>query len=89
MLALTSSSNSPASSQKDHQFGKYSKTDHRQRVVRRRCIHCYQKLRAAGLSAKEAKDKTRKVNTVCLTCRPQPSVCLQCYLEIHVVLDET
>ncbi|XP_060810815.1 piggyBac transposable element-derived protein 4-like [Amyelois transitella] len=69
--------------QPEHKFSKSLLTDHRSRLVRRRCIHCYEKHRSAGFSALEARNKTKKVNTVCLKCPSQPSVCAECYGEIH------
>ncbi|KAF9806464.1 hypothetical protein SFRURICE_001259 [Spodoptera frugiperda] len=86
MLGITSNSNSAAreQSQRDHKFSKSLMADHRGRLIRRRCIHCYERNRAAGLSAKAARDRAKKVNTVCLKCPTQPSVCGQCYGEIHI-----
>ncbi|CAG5023328.1 unnamed protein product [Parnassius apollo] len=34
-----------------HQFGKSPLVDHRNRIVRRRCIHCYEKKREEGLTS--------------------------------------
>ncbi|XP_039751370.1 piggyBac transposable element-derived protein 4-like [Pararge aegeria] len=90
MLGITSSSNSVGSlprRQIQHKFSKSTLTDHRGRLIRRRCIHCYKKNRDAGLSAKEARDQTKKVNTVCLECPTKPSVCGQCYAEIHIQIN--
>lgn len=88
MLGITSNSNSAAreQSQRDHKFSK-SLIENRGRLIRRRCIHCYERNRAAGLSAKAARDRTKKVNTVCLKCPTQPSVCGQCYGEIHIFVN--
>lgn len=66
-----------------HRFGKSPLVDHRNRIVRRRCIHCYEKKREEGLSSVEACKVTKKVNTVCLVCPSHPSMCSEYFANIH------
>ncbi|CAH2236811.1 jg8567 [Pararge aegeria aegeria] len=66
-----------------HEFGKNPLTDHRNRLIRRKCIHCYESLRQEGKSSVEAKKLTKKTSTVCLTCPTKPSVCASCFANKH------
>uniref|UniRef100_S4P9J6 PiggyBac transposable element-derived protein 4 n=2 Tax=Pararge aegeria TaxID=116150 RepID=S4P9J6_9NEOP len=66
-----------------HRFGKSTLVDQRNRIVRRRCIHCYEKKREEGLTSVEACKVTKKVNTVCLLCPSNPSVCSECFANFH------
>lgn len=67
----------------EHKFGKNPIADHRNRIIRRKCIHCYQLLRLQGKTSVEAKKLTKKTNTVCLLCPTKPSVCAECFATIH------
>lgn len=67
----------------EHRFGKNIIADHRNRIVRRKCIHCYEQLRLQGKTSVDAKKLTKKTNTVCLTCPTNPSVCASCFATIH------
>lgn len=74
------------SNKRKHEFGNTELTDNRDRKVRRRCVHCYEKLRKEGKNFKEARDTTKRVITVCTLCDNRPSVCLNCFNTVHVNL---
>lgn len=83
----TSKPSTPAVSLKrKHELGVTDLVDNRNRKLRRRCVHCYEKLREEGKNCRVARDETKKVNTVCVGCENRPSVCLDCYNTIHVNL---
>lgn len=69
-----------------HEFGNTELTDNRNRKIRRRCVHCYEKLRKEGTNYKEARDTTKRVVTVCTLCDKKPSVCLSCFNSVHINL---
>lgn len=82
-LSTTRQTANSRTTQSEHMFGKSLYVDHRGRFIRRRCTHCYEKKRASGMTALEARNHTKKVNTVCLKCPTQPSVCAECYGDVH------
>lgn len=52
------------------------------RNTRKRCTGCYKKIKnERGL--KEAKLKTKRVNTYCADCPSNPTYCLECFNEHH------
>lgn len=63
MLEIKRSNSASSYRPAKHQFNKSLHSHHRRRLIRRRCIHCYERLRATGLSAVEPRNKTKKVNT--------------------------
>ncbi|KAF2878948.1 hypothetical protein ILUMI_27221 [Ignelater luminosus] len=56
------------------------------RKTRRRCKECYRKYSALQ-GKKVAETKTRKVTTYCEVCPGQPSLCLDCFNELHNIVD--
>lgn len=52
------------------------------RKSRRTCQQCY-KQKSSIVGAKMAKNQAKKVVTYCSTCPNKPSLCLECFNEIH------
>ncbi|XP_046969102.1 piggyBac transposable element-derived protein 4-like [Vanessa cardui] len=55
------------------------------RKSRRTCQQCY-KAKSAIIGAKMAKNQAKKVVTYCSTCPNKPSLCLECFNEVHLKL---
>ncbi|KAJ8943230.1 hypothetical protein NQ314_009803 [Rhamnusium bicolor] len=51
-------------------------------TVRKYCKQCYTNISEQG-ERKNAKNKTKKVNTMCKDCEGQPFFCLDCFNKIH------
>ncbi|CAH2000212.1 unnamed protein product [Acanthoscelides obtectus] len=62
-----------------HKMQKYDGTV---RMIRKRCTSCYRKLQSTS-GVKEARNKAKRVSTFCKDCPEQPTLCLQCFNEIH------
>ncbi|XP_025422545.1 piggyBac transposable element-derived protein 4-like [Sipha flava] len=54
------------------------------RKLRRRCVHCYEKARSGGCSAEEAKKVATQVSTYCSGCKGNPFVCMECFQTDHI-----
>lgn len=61
---------------------KLAKKEGQIRTVRRTCQQCY-KLNTATMSAKEAKNKSKKAATYCITSPNNPWLCLDCFNSTH------
>jgi hypothetical protein len=58
--------------------------DHRNRKIRKRCVHCYDKHKQEGRGSKAARDLSKRVRTFCSLCPSKPHICLDCFNTIHV-----
>ncbi|KAG8284111.1 hypothetical protein J6590_003805 [Homalodisca vitripennis] len=52
------------------------------RKSRKRCVQCYQE-KVLEVGTKEARNKTKKVNTFCSGCPNEPNMCLGCFNKKH------
>lgn len=64
-----------------HVFEESVGRDHRNRKIRKRCLHCYSH-KTTVLGSKSAAIATKKVNTLCSTC--QMYTCIDCFNKNHV-----
>lgn len=64
-----------------HVFEESVERDHRNRKIRKRCFHCYSH-KTTALGSKSAALATKKVNTLCSTCKMY--TCIDCFNKNHV-----
>ena len=65
-----------------HKLETYSIRDKRNRLVRKRCIECYRKIKN-NESRNDAMKKTKKISTFCNGCEGNPPLCLECFQQMH------
>ncbi|KAE9536159.1 hypothetical protein AGLY_007382 [Aphis glycines] len=64
-----------------HVFEESVERDHRNRKIRKRCLHCYSH-ETTVLGSKSAALATKKVNTLCSTCKMY--TCIDCFNKNHL-----
>lgn len=70
-----------------HQLETTKVIDQRNRKLRRRCVHCYEKARKGNCSSKEAKKVALQVSTFCSGCEEKPFVCMKCFQKQHTKVE--
>jgi len=65
-----------------HRFCQTEQRDDRNRLIRRRCIPCYNTFRKT-MSRTEAHRAAKKVTTYCNKCPNKPDMCINCFQKKH------
>lgn len=64
-----------------HFLVKINKVGTEGRLIRKRCMGCYNSLRKSGLPSRDAGRLSRRVSTVCQECNKP--YCYRCFTELH------
>jgi hypothetical protein len=65
-----------------HRFCQTEQRDDRNRLIRRRCIPCYNTFRKT-MSRTEAHRAAKKLTTYCNKCPNKPDMCINCFQKKH------